>query len=170
VLIDANRDYYSFEIVPEFWDWLIYMGNSNSVKIPIEIYEELKRGKKDDLTDWIKEKDTHDALLFTEEARVDLVWQVTSKGYAADLTDIEIGLIGRDPFLISYGLAHPKERCIVTTEISKPKRKRANRHIPDVCHQFGIQRCNTFEFVRALNFNTNWKTKVDKERKDDLNS
>ena len=26
VLIDANRDYYPIERVPEFWDWLVAMG------------------------------------------------------------------------------------------------------------------------------------------------
>ena len=41
VLIDANRDYYPIERVPEFWDWLVEMGELGRVKIPLEIYEEI---------------------------------------------------------------------------------------------------------------------------------
>ena len=41
VLIDANRDYYPIERVPEFWDWLIEKGELGHVKVPVEIYEEI---------------------------------------------------------------------------------------------------------------------------------
>ena len=34
VLIDANRDYYPIERIPEFWDWLAYQGRQGNVKIP----------------------------------------------------------------------------------------------------------------------------------------
>lgn len=46
-LIDANRDYYGLDSVPQFWEWLIHMGQQGSVKIPLEIYEELKVGNDD---------------------------------------------------------------------------------------------------------------------------
>ena len=39
VLIDANRDYYPIQRIPEFWEWLVHVGQSTAVKIPIEIYE-----------------------------------------------------------------------------------------------------------------------------------
>ena len=54
------------------------------------------------------------------------------EGYAVDLDDEEIEIVGRDPFLIAYGLLDPEESCVVTAELSKPARARANRHIPDV--------------------------------------
>lgn len=46
VLIDANRDYYPLGRVDEFWEWLIHHGEQGNIKIPIEIYEELKAGKR----------------------------------------------------------------------------------------------------------------------------
>ncbi|MBN1317455.1 MAG: DUF4411 family protein [Anaerolineales bacterium] len=60
---------------------------------------------------------------------------------------------------MSYALnTNPnKQRCIVTTESSKPRKKRANRHIPDVCNTFGIPCCNSFDFFKFLKFSTNWK-------------
>jgi hypothetical protein len=156
VLIDANRDYYPIERVPEFWDWLVHMGRLGSVKIPLEVYEEIKNGK-DKLAEWAKQGETEKALLLEEEIDVSLVSQVVNAGYANDLTDDEVEILGRDPFLIAHALKAKEERIVVTTEVSKPSRKRANRHVPDVCRTFDIASCNTFQFVRNLNFSTNWK-------------
>ena len=64
-LIDANRDYYPLKAVPQFWTWLLHHGKSNSVKIPIEIYEEIKIGK-DKLADWVKRPDIKNALLYNK--------------------------------------------------------------------------------------------------------
>jgi hypothetical protein len=156
VLIDANRDYYPTDRVPEFWEWLVHQGQADSVKMPIEIYEEIRDGN-DDLAVWAKEDAVESALLLDEAADPALVSEITEQGYASDLTDDEIVKVGRDPFLISYALSDLANRTIVTTEVSKPGRQRANRHIPDVCSTFSIRCRNTFEFARELNFSTNWK-------------
>ena len=71
-----------------------------------------------------------------EDVQRDLVRRVITDGYADDLDDEEIEKTGSDPFLIAYALVNIDNRCIVTTEASKPKRIRANRHIPDICHDF----------------------------------
>lgn len=157
VLITANRDYYPIERIPEFWEWLVYMGRSNKVKIPIEIIEEVQGGtKQDSLYDWIRNADNLEALILEEEVDVNQVQEVIKKGYAPDLTDDEIELIGRDPFLVAYAIVGP-DRCIVTTEVSKPSRKRQNRHLPDVCDSLSVRWCNTFELIRNLSFRTSWR-------------
>jgi hypothetical protein len=156
VLIDANRDYYSLSRVPEFWEWLEDAGANGLVKIPIEIYEEIQDGE-DDLAKWAKNPSVRVALLFEEEVDETVVARVVDQGYANDLTDVEVEEIGRDPFLIAYALQAPSDRCIVTTEVSKPKKLRANRHLPDVCNDLGVTCTNTFEFVRDLNFTTGWR-------------
>ena len=156
VLIDANRDYYPIDRVPEFWEWLAHEGENGRVKIPLEVYEEIKDGD-DGLAEWIKNDQNKAALLFEEDADVDLVSRVTDDGYADDLTDDEVEKIGRDPFLVAYALTNEDNRCIVTTEVSKPSRQRANRHLPDVCNTFDVPCVNTFQFTRALDFSTRWK-------------
>jgi len=156
VLIDAHRDYYSIDRVPEFWDWLKHQGTRGNVKIPVEVYEEIKQGK-DDIAKWAKQDHVKRVLLFEEEADVTLVSRVVDEGYGSDLSDDEVEKLGRDPFLIAYAFADPGERCVVTTEVSKPKRQRANRHLPDVCKDLGIQSCDTFALTRELNFRTSWK-------------
>ena len=158
LLIDANRDYYPIERVPEFWGWLVEMGELGRVKIPIEIYEEIilpPPSRADVLVDWLKNH--REALLLEEQVRVDLAAHVTERGYAADLTDDEIEKIGRDPFLIAYALADVQNRCVVTNERPRPGRTRANRHLPDVSREFNVVCINTFDMIRELDFSTDWK-------------
>ena len=161
VLIDANRDYYGIGNVPEFWEWLVYHGKQGNIKIPIEIYEELKNGT-DRLAAWAKREETKGALLLDEEVEISLVQKVVNEGYADDLDDTEVEKLGRDAFFISYALLPTVEnqRCIVTTETSKPSRTRANRHIPDVCDTFGILWINSYELFKSLGFSTNWRTQL----------
>ena len=160
VLIDANRDYYPIERVPEFWDWLLEMGKLDRIKIPQEFYEEVifprpQKDKKDPLVEWLKTyKET---LVLDEEAVVELVTRVTEQGYASDLTDDQVLKIGRDPFLVAYALVDVENRSVVTTEHSSPKRRRANRKLPDVCDDFSVQCINTFALIQELDFRTGWR-------------
>jgi len=146
-LIDAKRDYYPILRVPEFWDWIIYQGKQGKIKIPIEVYEEFsdtkdKDGEKDTLATWAEHIEVKESLLFKEDAEQDLVARITYGGYVANPTDDELKKIGRDPFLLSYALKDIENRCIVTTESSKPSRLGANRHIPNVCKDFNIRCIN----------------------------
>nr|VFJ55047.1 MAG: protein of unknown function (DUF4411) [Candidatus Kentron sp. FW] len=82
---------------------------------------------------------------------------VTIEGYGEDRSDTGIETIGRDPFLIFYASTDKKNRTIVTTEVSKPSKKRANRQIPDVCRDLGIRCINNFQLLNELDFWTSWK-------------
>ena len=86
-----------------------------------------------------------------------LVRRVIEQGYAPDLDEAELEKLGRDPFLIAYALKESTRRCIVTAEVSRPRKKRANRKVPDVAKQFGIRPLDPFKFARELNFSTGWR-------------
>jgi CRISPR/Cas system CMR subunit Cmr4 (Cas7 group RAMP superfamily) len=168
VLMTAHSLYYPVDAVPEFWAWLAHQCVEGRVKMPIETYEEVKDGSKDTDRDllfaWIQQSDVRRALVLVEEVDPVLVRRVTVQGYASDLTDDEIEQIGRDPFLIAHALASPQNRCVVTTEASKPSKQRQNRRIPDVCSSLGVQCVDTFTMLRALRFSTNWNastTRID---------
>jgi hypothetical protein len=77
-------------------------------------------------------------------------------GYG-DLDENGLEKLGRDPFLISYGYADKGQRTIVTFEVSAPKKQAANRKIPDVCSDLGIDCCTLFTLIEALDFTTHWK-------------
>lgn len=105
-LIDAKRDYYGIDRVPEFWDWLVHHGQLENIKIPVEVYEEFADqkdgdGNKDALASWAEQADVQQALKFEEDADPDLVSRITYGGYVKNPTDDQLVTIGRVPFLIS---------------------------------------------------------------------
>ena len=161
MLITANNSYYPLDSVPEFWEWLLYQAQSGNVKMPLEIYEEVKDGpddgEKDLLFAWIQAPEVKAALVLQEKVNDTLVGRALVEGYAPDLTDDEIEVIGRDPFLVAYAMAHPDGRTVVTSEVSASSKKRQNRKLPDVCKTMGVLSCNPFELNRALGFRTAWK-------------
>jgi hypothetical protein len=161
VLITAHNDYYPIDGVPEFWDWLLHQATIDTVKMPLEIYEEIKLGGKDTQKDmlykWVADVTVKKALVLGESVNGKLVSNCTKNGYAPDLKDNELLHIGRDPFLIAYAMASPKDRWVVSNEVSAPSKTRHNRKIPDVCATMGIQCCNIFQMTRTLGFKTGWK-------------
>ena len=154
VLIDADRGYYPLDRVPEFWDWLLHQAESGRAKMPIEIYEEIVRGRGD-LVEWVKQAKS--VLLWPRESEPSVVQRAVAEGYAPDLREEELLKVGADPFLVAHALAAREKIVVVTTEVSKPARKRANRHLPDVCETFGIRCIDTFQMLRGLNFRTGWR-------------
>ena len=53
VLITAKNLYYEFGRVDPYWEWLAYQAEEGNAKPPIEIYEEITKGK-DELAAWAK--------------------------------------------------------------------------------------------------------------------
>lgn len=156
VLINANRLYYPLQRVPEFWEWLEYQGALGNVKVPLEIAEEIRDGQ-DDLAEWLSQRTCLDAMLMQTETDVEHIQRVLQEGYAPDLTDQELEIIGKDPFLIAAALSDPVGHCVVSAEVSRPSTQRQNRKVPDVCRQFSIRCIDGFALVRELDFTTSWK-------------
>jgi hypothetical protein len=151
VLIDSARDFYQLERVPQFWDWLLRQGEEGRIAIPREIWEEFKEGT-DALGAWARSDPVKKCLVFPEEPDPTLVNRVVMTGYGPDLTDEEVERLGRDPFLIAYALVEPRNRRVVTTEASRPRRRRANRHIPDVCADLGLLCFGAVDLINELDF------------------
>ena len=158
VLITAHNQYYAIDSVPQFWAWLRERGEAGEIKMPAEIFEEIKDGGTDEEADalfaWISEEQNKSALLLLEEPDPTIVQHVIENGYGPDLTDDELEEIGRDPFLVAYALADAANRIVVTTEVSRPSAQRQNRKVPDVCASFGVACYNTFAMTKKLGFKT----------------
>lgn len=152
VLIRAHEDYYGIDQVPQFWDWLLATAAAGTVKMPFEIHDEIAISTGP-LKNWITQVEVKDALILDEEADQGLLNQVIERGYAADLTDSELEKIGRDPFLVAYGMMG-ENRVVVTKEVSKPSKQRANRKLPDVCNAFNVPWMKDFDFFKAAAFKT----------------
>lgn len=154
-LITGDRLAYPLGRFPIFWDWLRYQGALGQVKIPVEQFEEITAGRGT-LVDWLKDEESRSALLLGEEVDPALVGRVIVEGYGA-LDETEIEEVGRDPFLIAYALADPGQRTVVTFEVSRPGRRRANRKIPDVCRDLMVPCCTLYAVIEALDFTTAWR-------------
>ncbi len=160
VLITANNTYYPVDSVAEYWDWLQHHAEQDNLKMPLEIFEEVKdgpNGTTDLLFGWIQTAPVKKALVFNEKVNGALVQNVITEGYAPNLTDTEIEQMGRDPFLVAYAMVDPANRMVVTSEASKPRLTRQNRRLPDVCRTMGVRSCDAFALNRALQFSTKWK-------------
>jgi len=154
VLVTAKRDYYPFDRVPEYWDWLLHHAQQGNIKITQHIHDELQ-GHDDELTVWIR--DHKGALLFQGgdiDARVGDVLAC----YCDDITEAELESLGADPFLIAAGLHVGCD--IVSKEGSKPSAQRANKKVPDVCRTMGVRCINDHTLIRELNFSTDWRAKL----------
>jgi hypothetical protein len=160
-LITANNTYYPIDAVPEFWHWLEHQCQAGAVKVPSEIMEEIEAGGQtpgnDSLCDWLKQGGIRDTLLLAERVDPSLVRAVVNNAYAPDLTETEVEKIGRDPFLVAYGLAAAHQRCVVTAEVSAPAKKRAKVKVPNACDTMGVKWCGPFALYRRLNFTTSWR-------------
>ena len=70
VLIDAHNKYYAIDMVPEFWDWLLYSASEGGIAMPLETFEEVRGGadaKKDLLNEWLCRDAVEEALVLAEE-------------------------------------------------------------------------------------------------------
>ncbi len=122
------------------------MAENGFVKIPMPIWDEIERVYSP-LSEWQKEH--KDAFVYQDGDADALVGEVLDL-YAPDLSEDEIYKIGADPFLIAY--ARHKNAKLVTKEASKPTRQRANRHIPDICNEFGVEWITDHQLIIDLDF------------------
>lgn len=160
VIIHAHDLYYHMDRVPEFWRWLEFHAQNGSISMPYETHSEIKGGSQAQHVQWAKTKNIKDNLILKEPVDQSLLNRVISDGYAPDLDEVELEKIGMDPFLIAYALKDTKHRIVVSNEISKPSKKRANRKVPDVCSAVGVECCNVYELLKSLDFRTNWHQSV----------
>lgn len=160
VVMEAANTYYRHAWVPEFWMWLRHHADAGIIKMPIEIFSEIKDGTKDgtkdELFSWATDKGNKAALLLATEASPVHILEVLEKGYSTDLTDVQLQVIGQDPFLIAHALTDVAGRCVVTNEGSAPRAKVEKRKIPDACNSVGVKYCTPFQMMSALGFKTSW--------------
>ena len=150
VLIQAHEDYYPVDRIPQFWAWLLEMAAQNIIKVPRVIFEEVTP-PPGPLADWVKQKEVRDLMILSEPIARARVTHVLVHGYAPDLTDVETEKIAKDPFLVAAAMATP-DGIVVTREVSKPRRQRANRKVPDICDVFSVPVITDFQLYRVLQF------------------
>lgn len=160
ILIHAKSQYYPIIRVPEFWSWLLHMGSQGRVKVVREIYSEIIKGS-DELKDWVSTPEFKSSLLVPkrfQEVNLGTALQVVmNHGYQWGDDEVVLEKVKADPYLVAHALMGSGLYTVVTTEVSKPKKRQANRKIPDVCKDLGVRCINTFQMIDELDFKTSWK-------------
>lgn len=151
VLISAHELHYPLGRIPQFWDWMLFIADAGTIKLPVEIFNEIAISKGE-LKDWLTTPDHAKKLKLNGQVDGALLQNVITKGYASDLTDSELEQIGQDPFLVAYAIPYGPNATVVTREVSSPKKQRQNRKVPDVCKQFGVHCISDFQLFHELDF------------------
>lgn len=150
-LIESSNHGYAFDLVPQFWDFLVAEAEADHLTCPMKVYEELTNETYGPLRDWAVAN--RDSALFiepSEEAQkvfqevADHVWADYSTEHA------EKFLEGADPWLIAHAKA--EGGLIVTHEtIGNLGAKKVK--IPNICNDFGLKPpINIYELARRLAF------------------
>lgn len=156
-LIEAKNRYYAFDILPRFWDLILECCNKNIILIPDSVYEELKKGYKDEeLLKWARQ---NKQILFTplEPEMFQIVGSISNfvmNNFRKEKADVF--LKGKDLEIISF--AKYKNLVLVTQEIrtnlnnSKDKNGKFNARvkIPNICEIFDVEYMNLFDMLRFL--------------------
>lgn len=153
VFIGAHREYYSFDIVPSFWNTLIKLADKSKICSIDKIQHEIINPNEDDpdqLHEWTSEKfkdyfERTDALDVLQNYAKIQRWAINNSHF----TDAAKDEFARkaDAWLVAYSMS--RGYTLVTHETYKPETKRRIL-IPVVCKEFGVNYVNTFEMLKKL--------------------
>ncbi|GBD90789.1 hypothetical protein BMS3Abin04_01508 [bacterium BMS3Abin04] len=157
VFIEAFRRYYSFDIAPSFWEFLINTAKTKKIISIDRVYSELTNGN-DVLAEWIEKKfrfafiDTKNNSEILNKYAELMNWAVNQTQYSQNAIDEFARVENADPWLIAIAIVN--NFTIVTHEVFDTQIKK-KIPIPNVCKEFNVDYINTFEMLRKLNFKFN---------------
>jgi len=146
--IEAKNRYYSMNVCPGFWDWLLLSNAQGHIYSIDMVKKELEKGN-DDLKQWAKDNSqlfVKESDLETQESYIEIAT------YAMSLTNLNPGaheeFLGvADSWLIAKAKA--TSSTLVTHEQLNPNVKKKIL-MPNVCEEFGIKWMNTFDCLEEL--------------------
>ncbi len=153
VFMEASRRYYPFDFAKPFWDALVNYAQSGIIYSIDKVLNEIKRGHGE-LKVWA-ENDFYNHFMTTQDPNVfksysALVnWAQNQTQYYQTAKDIFMRQDNADAWVLAF--AHANGFRIVTHEVYDSNIKK-RIPIPNVCQDFNIQNCDTFEMLRNLQF------------------
>jgi predicted nucleic acid-binding protein len=148
VLINAHRSYYAFDICPGFWEAVKAGHAAGRVFSTQRVLTELKRGG-DVLQDWV-ETELPDGF-FLDDSSADVISEYAPMMQWVQARDFHTPAkmkfaTDADGWLVAT--AKQTGYTLVTHEARSDAKARVP--MPNVCDQFGVRYCNTFEMLRAM--------------------
>ena len=149
VLISAHRSYYAFDLCPGFWESVKEGFAAGRIFSTQRVGAELARGA-DALSAWITDELPEEFFLDDSVAAIAaayapmMAWVNTRNFLPAAKAKFATDADG-------WLVAASKQAgfCLVTHE-ARQDGARARVPMPNVCEEFGVSYCNTFEMLREL--------------------
>lgn len=151
VFILAARTYYSPDIAPGFWDWLLEQHDLGHIASIAQVKTELTAGTKGDfLSGWAREapesfwrQPLSDAAASFQPIRR---WATSPDRPYSELAVREFFDVA-DSYLVAEG--HANGHNVVTFEQPRPETKKRVA-LPDACLTLGVPFSNPFQIYRKL--------------------
>ena len=143
VFIQAKNDYYSFNLCPAFWEWLVLANTNKKVFSNQSVKAEIKAGE-DELSIWADELENGFFLSLPdmEDALKNVSEWVMKQDYKQPA--VNTFLSKADYILIAHALSEGYE--VVTHEKYDNSKKKVK--IPQVCQGLNIKWTSTYEMLR----------------------
>ena len=150
VFIQAHQKYYAFDLCPGFWMALVRKHEVRRVCSIDKIKSELI-DLNDHLTKWVKDKVPESFFKGTADRAVteifrDVVNWVQNEPQFKSEAKAEFSSKA-DGWIVAYAKANGL--VVVTHEVFAPDAKKKVK-IPNVCVEFDVDYCETFEMLREL--------------------
>ena len=148
VFIQAKNQYYGFDIVPAFWDWLV-AANGNGTVFSIEKVGDELVGYGNELAEWAKARiQIGGFFLPADEGVLDGLKDVANWAQGQAFTEAAVSefLQAADYYLVAHAYAH--DFTAVTQEVFEPAITRKIK-IPNACAALGVPWMNTYTMLRT---------------------
>lgn len=147
IFIEAQNRYYSFDIVPAFWDWMdsVFGPDFGTIR---PVRDELL-GKGDELDKWMAERKDESWILAVDDEETQVLFGEIASELVGSGRYHEAGvaqfLDGADPWLVAK--AQVLGATIVTHEVPNAQCRR-RVPLPNLCQERGINFIDTFDAMR----------------------
>ena len=159
VFIEAHQKYYGFDICPAFWLALVEQHKAKRVCSIDKVKQELVKvrakdedqDEEDKLSKWVQQKAPDTLFKRTADTMVsdafrEMVNWVQNEQQFTPQAKAEFASVA-DAWVVAYGKANGL--VVVTHEVYAPD-VRKKMPIPNLCIEFDVDYCNTFEMLRGL--------------------
>lgn len=147
--IEAKNRYYTFDICPGFWQWLIDFGQTRSGLSVVSVKKELQQGN-DELADWItglpNDYFTEADLPVQRKFKQIVTYVMNHSRFSA--TEKGKFLAKADPWLVATAMS---EHATVITQEKEVGTNSKKIKIPNICNHFEVPYLNIFELLRQEN-------------------
>ena len=155
VLIGAHRRYYALDLCPGFWECLIHYCGENKVQSVDRVRDEILLNS-DQLSEWVKQAPEN---LFESTAEPSITdtyiemnhWVQTNQQFQPQAK--EKFARAADGWVATY--AKVNNSVVVTQEVYSENVMKSVP-LPNVCQQFGVKYCDTFEMLHTLEVRFDW--------------